>query len=167
MIMAKPIFMHQIKRVIELSHLKVAASRIPARLTRLSATHGEELRNYLKRIKGNSLPPEQLLAIDDESLCLLVYSDIAGQDPAGRKTEGQGKNFVTCALGYQAYVMGYKTLYFNLNRFTEKVMIATADGTFIKLLNQLEKIKLLVFEDVLQIVAAIQLAFHDTFGLIL
>ena len=43
--------------------------------------------------------------------------------------------------------MGNKTLYLNLNRFTEKIMVARLDGSFIKLLNQLEKVKLLLLDD--------------------
>jgi DNA replication protein DnaC len=60
---------------------------------------------------------------------------------------GAGKSFLACALGHQACVMGYKTLYLNLNRFTEKIMVAKLDGSFVKLLNQLEKVKLLVLDD--------------------
>lgn len=60
---------------------------------------------------------------------------------------GAGKSFLACALGHQACVMGYKTLYLNLNRFTEKISIAKLDGSFVKLLNQLEKVKLLVLDD--------------------
>jgi DNA replication protein DnaC len=60
---------------------------------------------------------------------------------------GAGKSFLACAFGHQACVMGYKTLYLNLNRFTEKIMVAKLDGSFVKLLNQLEKVKLLILDD--------------------
>lgn len=60
---------------------------------------------------------------------------------------GAGKSFMACALGNQACVMGYKTLYLNLNRFTEKIMIAKLDGSFVKLLNQLDKVSLLILDD--------------------
>ncbi|NJP12581.1 MAG: ATP-binding protein [Leptolyngbyaceae cyanobacterium RU_5_1] len=60
---------------------------------------------------------------------------------------GAGKSFLACAFGHQACVMGYRTLYLNLNRFIEKVMLAKLDGSFIKLLNQMEKVKLLVLDD--------------------
>ena len=60
---------------------------------------------------------------------------------------GAGKSFLACALGHQACVMGYRTLYLNLNRFIEKIMIAKLDGSFVKLLNQIEKVKLLVLDD--------------------
>lgn len=60
---------------------------------------------------------------------------------------GCGKSFIACALGHQACLMGYKTLYLNMNRFIEKVNLAKLDGTFIKLLNQIEKTNLLILDD--------------------
>ena len=60
---------------------------------------------------------------------------------------GAGKSFLACALGHQACVMGYKTLYLNLNRFTEKIMLAKLDGSFVKLLNQLDRASLLILDD--------------------
>lgn len=60
---------------------------------------------------------------------------------------GAGKSFLACALGHQACVMGYKTLYLNLNRFTEKIMVAKLDGSFVKLLNQLDRASLLILDD--------------------
>lgn len=60
---------------------------------------------------------------------------------------GAGKSFLACALGHQACVMGYKTLYLNFNRFTERIMIAKLDGSFVKLLNQLDKASLLILDD--------------------
>lgn len=60
---------------------------------------------------------------------------------------GCGKSFLACAFGHQACQRGYRTLYLNLNRFVEKIMIAKLDGSFIKLLNQLEKVSLLILDD--------------------
>ena len=60
---------------------------------------------------------------------------------------GCGKSFLACALGNQACQLGYKTLYLNMNRFIEKVTLAKLDGTFIKLLNQLERTSLLILDD--------------------
>jgi DNA replication protein DnaC len=60
---------------------------------------------------------------------------------------GSGKSFLACAMGHQACAMGHKTLYLNLNRFTEKIMVAKLDGSFVKLLNQLEKVSLLILDD--------------------
>ncbi len=60
---------------------------------------------------------------------------------------GCGKSYLACALGRQACALGYKTLYLGLNRFTEKLSLAKLDGSYIKLLNQLEKIPLIILDD--------------------
>ena len=60
---------------------------------------------------------------------------------------GCGKSFLACALGHQACVLGYRTLYYNLNRLTEQIAIAKADGTLIKWLNRMKKARLLIFDD--------------------
>src|SRR5690606_28080728 len=39
------------------------------------------------------------------------------------------------------------TFYLNLNRFLEKVMLAKIDGSFVKLLNHLDKASLLILDD--------------------
>jgi DNA replication protein DnaC len=60
---------------------------------------------------------------------------------------GCGKSFLACALGHQACLYGYKTSYMNMNRFIEKITLAKLDGTFVKLLNQIEKTHLLILDD--------------------
>lgn len=60
---------------------------------------------------------------------------------------GCGKSYLACALGNQACLFGYKTLYLNMNRFFEKLAQAKLEGSFLKLLNQLEKVQLLILDD--------------------
>jgi DNA replication protein DnaC len=60
---------------------------------------------------------------------------------------GGGKSYLACALGHQACLLGYKALYLNMNRFIERIALAKTDGTFIKLINYLEKVKLIIFDD--------------------
>lgn len=60
---------------------------------------------------------------------------------------GCGKSFLACALGNQACLLGYKTLYLNMNRFFEKIAQSKIEGTYLRLLNQLERVKLLVIDD--------------------
>lgn len=91
--------------------------------------------------KERNLPKEQVAQMADCS-----FIDRAENILISGAT-GAGKSFLACALGHQACVMGYKTLYLNLNRFTEKIMVAKLDGSFVKLLNQLEKVKLLILDD--------------------
>lgn len=60
---------------------------------------------------------------------------------------GSGKSFLACALGTQACLHAYRTLYFNMNRFTEQLSLAKIQGTYIKWLNQLKKADLIILDD--------------------
>ena len=60
---------------------------------------------------------------------------------------GCGKSHLACALGHQACLMGYKTTYLNMNRLIEKVALSKLDGSYIKLLNHLERQTLIVLDD--------------------
>ena len=60
---------------------------------------------------------------------------------------GCGKSYLSCTLGHQACLEGYKTLYRNMNRFVGRITLAKADGSYIKLLNQMEKTHVLVLND--------------------
>jgi len=60
---------------------------------------------------------------------------------------GCGKSYIACAIGHQACLYGYRTLYFNMNRFCEHIAIAKVDGTFIKWMNKIKKAKLLILDD--------------------
>lgn len=60
---------------------------------------------------------------------------------------GCGKSFLACALGHQACLQGYKTSYLNMNRLIEKVTLSKLDGSYIKLLNHLEKQTLIILDD--------------------
>ena len=60
---------------------------------------------------------------------------------------GCGKSYLACALGNHACVEGYRTLYFNMNRFTEQLAQAKTEGTLIKWMDKLKKAKLIIFDD--------------------
>jgi len=60
---------------------------------------------------------------------------------------GSGKSFLACAFGHQACLMGYRVLYFNMNRFIDKILCAKLDGSFPKFLNHLERMHLIVLDD--------------------
>jgi DNA replication protein DnaC len=110
-------------------YLKLSKLRYAANLEEISYT------------KDRNLKPESIMPLADCS-----FIDRAENILISGAT-GSGKSFLACAFGHQACVMGYKTLYLNLNRFTEKLMMAKLDGTFIKLLNQFEKTSLLILDD--------------------
>lgn len=60
---------------------------------------------------------------------------------------GCGKSFVACALGHQACLLGFKTMYLNMNRLIEKITLSKLDGTYLKMLNHLERQSLIILDD--------------------
>ncbi|MDP2671962.1 MAG: IS21-like element helper ATPase IstB [Candidatus Daviesbacteria bacterium] len=60
---------------------------------------------------------------------------------------GVGKSYLAQALGHQACLMGYKTLYTNTARLLKKLKLSKVDGTYLKELNRLVKADLLILDD--------------------
>jgi len=60
---------------------------------------------------------------------------------------GCGKSYLACALGHQACIQGYKTTYLNMNRLIERVTLSKLDGSYIKLLNHLERQTRIILDD--------------------
>jgi len=60
---------------------------------------------------------------------------------------GVGKSFLGQALGHQACLLGYKVLYTNTARYFTKLKLAKVDGTYIKEIQKLLKIDLLILDD--------------------
>src|SRR5277367_289817 len=83
--MAKPLRMHQLKRIIEL-YQEGRSIRETKRLTGLSPN---TVRDYLRRIQSTGLNPAHLLTMDDESLRLTVQVDAFEQGQSGRKVDSR------------------------------------------------------------------------------
>ena len=60
---------------------------------------------------------------------------------------GVGKTYLACALGNSACGGGMSSLYIRLPRLLSEMKISRADGGYLKLLNKLSKVKLLVIDD--------------------
>jgi len=60
---------------------------------------------------------------------------------------GSGKSFLACAIGRHACSLGFKTMYLPMNRFLEKLAMARVQGAYLKLLDQLQKMQLVIFDD--------------------
>jgi DNA replication protein DnaC len=60
---------------------------------------------------------------------------------------GAGKSFIACALGFQACINEYKTLYLTANKLFDRLIYAKADGTYLKELKKIEKMDLLILDD--------------------
>jgi len=91
--------------------------------------------------ESRNLTKAQLALLSDCS-----YLD-RGENILVTGSTGCGKSYLSCALGNNACVQGYRTLYFNMNRLKEQIAIAKTDGTFIKWLDRLKKAKLIIFDD--------------------
>ncbi len=60
---------------------------------------------------------------------------------------GVGKSYLACALAHQACRKGFRTHYRRVPRFFEELTLAHADGTYIRLLDKLARMDVLVLDD--------------------
>jgi DNA replication protein DnaC len=60
---------------------------------------------------------------------------------------GVGKSFIAQALGNQACLTGYKVLYTNTARYFTKLKLSKVDGTYMKELQKLLKVDLVILDD--------------------
>jgi DNA replication protein DnaC len=60
---------------------------------------------------------------------------------------GVGKSFLASALGHQACMAGYKTLYFNTQKLFSKLKMLKADGSYSREISKIEKYDLLILDD--------------------
>lgn len=119
---------HRIHRRTEL-FLRLSKLRYHATLTDIQCS------------ESRNLQPEQLALLADGAYITRAENILI------TGATGCGKSFLACALGHQACVLGHRTLYFNLNRLTEQIAIAQADGTLIKWLNRMKRAQLIIFDD--------------------
>lgn len=110
-------------------YLKLAKLRLPATLDQIECSAARNL-------------TRQQLATFAESRYLQH-----GENILITGATGCGKSFLACALGHQACLQGYKTSYLNMNRLIEKVTLSKLDGSYIKLLNHLERQTLILLDD--------------------
>lgn len=60
---------------------------------------------------------------------------------------GVGKSWLASALGHQACLQGYKTLYFNIQKLFPQLKMYKADGSYLKQMCKIEKHDLLILDD--------------------
>lgn len=110
-------------------YLKLAKLRLPASIEQIQCSAARNL-------------TKQQLALLSEDHYLQQ-----GENILITGATGCGKSFLACALGHQACLQGYKTAYLNMNRLIEKVTLSKLDGSYIKLLNHLERQTLIILDD--------------------
>jgi DNA replication protein DnaC len=60
---------------------------------------------------------------------------------------GTGKTYVACALAQQACRRGYRATYRRASRLFDELVLARADGTYVRMLARLAKVDVLVIDD--------------------
>ena len=60
---------------------------------------------------------------------------------------GTGKSYLACALAHKACLEGFNACYHRLPRLLEELSIARVDGRYLKVLNKLKKLDVLVLDD--------------------
>lgn len=60
---------------------------------------------------------------------------------------GVGKSFIAAALGHQACVLGFKTVYFNCSKLFPMLTLYKVDGTYFKQMNKIQKQDVLILDD--------------------
>jgi DNA replication protein DnaC len=60
---------------------------------------------------------------------------------------GSGKTYLSCALGNSAIRQGIRTLYVRLPRLVQELKIARADGSYGKVLERIQRMRLLIIDD--------------------
>lgn len=110
-------------------YIKLAKLRLPATIEQIECS------------ASRNLTKQQLAALSEGRYLL------QGENILITGATGCGKSFFACALGHQACLQGYKTTYLNVNRLIEKVTLSKLDGSYIKLLNHLERQSLIILDD--------------------
>ncbi|MDP6736532.1 MAG: IS21-like element helper ATPase IstB [Nitrospinaceae bacterium] len=60
---------------------------------------------------------------------------------------GTGKSLISCALGHQACIHGFKTGYYSCSKLFKQLRIARADGSYLKALIRIQKQNLFILDD--------------------
>lgn len=60
---------------------------------------------------------------------------------------GVGKSFIATALGHQACMLGYHTLYYNCTKLFPMLTLYKADGSYYKHMQQIQKQAVLILDD--------------------
>lgn len=60
---------------------------------------------------------------------------------------GTGKTYITCALAHNAMTSGYNAYYARISKLLSEIKLARADGSYLKLLRRMTKVRLLILDD--------------------
>jgi DNA replication protein DnaC len=60
---------------------------------------------------------------------------------------GTGKSYLACALGRSCCLLGYKTLYFAMNKFLETLIQGKLDGSYLKWIKNIASHQVVILDD--------------------
>lgn len=117
--------------------------------------NNDRMESLLKQARFRfTTTPQEVECSAERNLSKAAWSSLleggylrAGENVLITGATGCGKSHIACALGHQACMLGYKTRYFNLNRLIETILLARTEGSYVKLLNQLEKLQVIILDD--------------------
>ncbi len=138
---------HQLPTAHELMALLAEAEQLSRTQLRtqmylkLSGLRYDAVIEQIKCSPERNLARDQILALAD---CTFIQR---AENILITGSTGCGKSYLACAFGRQAITLGYKSLYLGMNRFTEKLSLSKLEGSYIKLLNQIEKMPLIIIDD--------------------
>lgn len=97
----------------------------------------------------NDIAYDEERNLDKNSIAALIDMNFVkrGHNILITGATGCGKSFLASAFGHQACLFGLRTLYFNMNRLAEQINLSKIDGSFLKLLNNIQKAKLIIIDD--------------------
>lgn len=117
-----------------------------------------ENRKLINRLRQAKLKEEACIEDIDYSpereLSKMVITRLAQCNWVARKENllvtgptGTGKTYLACAFANQACRLGYGARYIRLPKLFQAINIAKADGSYIKLMEQVSKLSLLILDD--------------------
>jgi len=112
-----------------------------------------ELYLKLSKLRYAALP-EQVNCSDERGLSKTQFLQLSegsfitqGDNILITGATGCGKSFLACALGRKSCMLGYRVIYYSMNRFIEALASARLEGTYIKWLNMLVRMPVLILDD--------------------
>ena len=127
-------------RMVEAEQLNRTYQRTQMYL-KLSNLRYDAVLEQVKCSPGRNITRDQIIALADCTF-LQRAENILITGPTGC-----GKSYLACAFGRQACTLGYKSLYMGMNRFAEKLALSKIEGSYIKFLNHMEKLPLIIIDD--------------------
>lgn len=108
---------------------------------RLSKLRYNTVPEHVNCTAGRGITKEQLAALADGSFIQRAENLLI------TGATGCGKSYLACALGRQACMLGYRTIYYSMNRLIEALAAARLDGTYLKWINHIAKMPVLILDD--------------------